>query len=713
VGLIYFLVTTFFMMFGSWKNGVRVWCLSYHVGNMMAWLAPKAPGTDDGYSHNFQIKFAGAAFGYCVVTLLASSITVIALSLPNPRMAHRSALKEMRIASRQFESLLRCTTAMYTDSSVDTSVSLRGAKIFQDRLVDSLGGLSAHIDASWWEHFDMGIFADVRAALNKHVVIMKGLLDLTASLHDTLEYGVTGEQHNQFVAEVSKPIGELVEATTDLFQSCLQCMADGSVNDEEAEALQKLVNNVEASVNTLSSSTRAAANKFAGEGWLVQQKALKSDWEFLFLLCSVSRLVADLGKSYISRERTASVSVISSVRNFNVFSGFTDPGHQDFAIRNSISLLLCWAVGYNGLFSLIPPYTAGIASNASLLMSTAVGSALKKNVGRVQGLVVGTTLGSLIYGGIIANGCDTYLYYITGFGTTFLFASFVFYMFLSTTEYSFVFYLLAGFGSQKFLAKCTGEPSQAEMAGYFESILIAIVCVSILAMVDLAMTPSAGEESAAAATSFAKTLSKAILFNMKDCEIPKNHSKQHLEAGLLTIREKASEAEMEPHIFTMPFNGALFKQIDDRGKSLIIQLLTYRWALRHSATSTLEGASEDLKKGDSRIFPLIQQCASQESVHDAFAHMLDSMGLTLESVVTAHSALDGFRANQDTDTGGKKVLSAINGLRDEIGVHIDKEKIDFVALDKDLDISIHIIFTVLEKYVRVIEDLNKDCQTFI
>jgi len=713
VGIVYFLVTTLFMMFGSWKNGVRVWCLSYHVGNMMAWLTPKAPGVDDGYSHNFEIKLAGAAFGYCVVTLLASSLTVIALSLPNPRMAHRSALNEMRIASRQFESLLRCTTAMYTNCLGDASVSLRGAKIFQDRLVDSLGGLSAHIDASWWEHYDMGVFADVRQALKKHVIVMKGLLDITASLHDTLEYGVTGEQHNQFVAEVSQPVGELLEQTVGLFQSCLQCMADGSVSDEEAESLRKLVKNVEASVNTLSSSTRAAANKSAGEGWLVQQKVLKSDWEFLFLLCSVSRLVVDLGKSYITRERSKSVSVISSVRSFNVLSGFTDPAHQEFAIRNSISLLLCWAVGYNGLFSLIPPYTAGIASNASLLMSTAVGSALKKNVGRVQGLVVGTTLGSLIYGGIIANGCDTSLYYITGFGTTFLFSSFVFYMFLSTTEYSFVFYLLAGFGSQKFLSKCLGEPGQVEMAGYFESILIAIVCVSILAMVDLAMTPSAGEESAGAATSFAKTLGKAITFQMKDCEVPKNHSKQHLTAGLVTIREKASEAEMEPHIFSMPFNGALFKQIDERGKSLIIQLLTYRWALRHSATSTLEGASDDLKHGDSQIFPLIKKCASQESVHDAFAHMLDSLELTLESVVSAHSALDGFRANQDTDTGGQKVLAAVDGLRNEIGVYIDKEKIEFVALDKDLDVSIHVIFTVLEKYVKIIEELNKDCQTFI
>jgi len=100
-------------------------------------------------------------------------------------------------------------------------------------------------------------------------------------------------------------------------------------------------------------------------------------------------------------------------------------------------------------------------------------------------------------------------------------------------------------------------------------------------------------------------------------------------------------------------------------------------------------------------------------VHDAFAHMLDSLELTLESVVSAHSALDGFRANQDTDTGGQKVLAAVDGLRNEIGVYIDKEKIEFVALDKDLDVSIHVIFTVLEKYVKIIEELNKDCQTFI
>jgi len=713
VGIVYFLLTTLFMMFGSWKNGVRVWCLSYHVGNMMAWLTPKAPGMDDGYSHFFQIKFSGAAFGYVIVTMLASAITVIALSLPNPRMAHRSALKEIRLISRQFESLLRCTSGMYLNTCADVTVSLRGAKIFQDRLVDSIGSLEAHIDASWWEHFDMGIFAGIRSGLNKHVVILKGLLDCTASLHDTLEYGGTSEKHDQFVADVAQPIRNLLQVTTDLFQNCLQCMNDGGVSEEEASALQKLVDKVEASVVSLSTSTRAAAKANAGEEWLAQQNVLKSDWEFLFLICSVSRLVADLGKTYIARNPSQKVSVMSSVRSFNVFSGFTDPAHRDFATRNSISLLLCWVVGYNGLFSLIPPHTAGIASNASLLMSTAVGSALKKNVGRVQGLVVGTTLGSLIYAGIIANGCDTSLYYITGFGTTFLFSSFVFYMFLSTTEYSFVFYLLGGFGSQRFLSKCLNEPGQEEMAAYFESILIAIVCVSILAMVDLAMTPSAGKESEAAAIGFAKTLTKAITFQMKDAEIPAGHSKQNIVAGLSTIREKASEAEMEPHIFTMPFNGALFKQIEARGSSLLIQLLTYRWALRHNATSTLAGAASELKKGDSRIFPLVDKCKNKGSMHDAFAHMLDSLEMTLESVVSAHSALDGFRANQDTDVGGEKVLSAIHDMRDEIGVHIDQEKFEMVALDKDLDVSMHVIFTVLEKYVKIIEELNKDCQTFI
>eukprot|EP00441_Pelagodinium_beii_P046598 CAMPEP_0197622980 /NCGR_PEP_ID=MMETSP1338-20131121/3082_1 /TAXON_ID=43686 ORGANISM="Pelagodinium beii, Strain RCC1491" /NCGR_SAMPLE_ID=MMETSP1338 /ASSEMBLY_ACC=CAM_ASM_000754 /LENGTH=59 /DNA_ID=CAMNT_0043192799 /DNA_START=54 /DNA_END=230 /DNA_ORIENTATION=+ len=59
----------------------------------MTWLKPSAPGTDDGFSHNFHIRFDGGSFGYVVVTMLASAITVIALSLPNPRMAHRNALK--------------------------------------------------------------------------------------------------------------------------------------------------------------------------------------------------------------------------------------------------------------------------------------------------------------------------------------------------------------------------------------------------------------------------------------------------------------------------------------------------------------------------------------------------------------------------------------------------------------------------------------------
>ena len=63
VGVVYTFTTSAIMVFLSWEPGVRVWCLSYHMYNMMAWLHPTPPGTQTPFSHQFRVDVRGAAFG--------------------------------------------------------------------------------------------------------------------------------------------------------------------------------------------------------------------------------------------------------------------------------------------------------------------------------------------------------------------------------------------------------------------------------------------------------------------------------------------------------------------------------------------------------------------------------------------------------------------------------------------------------------------------
>merc|ERR1719272_1540870 len=73
-----------------------------------------------------------------------------------------------------------------------------------------------------------------------------------------------------------------------------------------------------------------------------------------------------------------------------------------------MSVLLAFALGYVGYGNVLLSENASIASTTSILLSSAVGSAIAKNLGRLQGVVLGTVVGKLIWA--IAGWCTWWGY---------------------------------------------------------------------------------------------------------------------------------------------------------------------------------------------------------------------------------------------------------------------------------------------------------------
>merc|ERR1719265_1737694 len=71
--------------------------------------------------------------------------------------------------------------------------------------------------------------------------------------------------------------------------------------------------------------------------------------------------------------------------------------HMNFVLRNGLSLALSFIIGYNGYSQIIHNYNSGPAGTVSLLLSSFVGAAIVKNLGRLQGAVLGTVVGQLAY----------------------------------------------------------------------------------------------------------------------------------------------------------------------------------------------------------------------------------------------------------------------------------------------------------------------------
>merc|ERR1719387_314626 len=70
---------------------------------------------------------------------------------------------------------------------------------------------------------------------------------------------------------------------------------------------------------------------------------------------------------------------------------------MDFALRNWLAIILGFLIGYVGHSTMLAPHDASIASTIGVLLSNFAGSAITKNLGRLQGLVLGTVSGQLIF----------------------------------------------------------------------------------------------------------------------------------------------------------------------------------------------------------------------------------------------------------------------------------------------------------------------------
>eukprot|EP00931_Biecheleriopsis_adriatica_P056028 TRINITY_DN3320_c0_g1_i1.p1 TRINITY_DN3320_c0_g1~~TRINITY_DN3320_c0_g1_i1.p1 ORF type:complete len:954 (+),score=178.24 TRINITY_DN3320_c0_g1_i1:251-3112(+) len=717
IGAGYTLVTAFIMMFGAWRNGVRVWCLSYHLGNMMAWLMPKEPGYVTAMSPYFHFTPKDMSFGYVVITLISSSICIMALSLPAPRMAHRLALRSMETSTGAIESLLWAMLKIYTgEAQGSASCNLQRTKLFSARLTEELGELSAHISASWWEHFDMGNFANVRRALGKHVIVSGGIQECISSMRTALTFEAVSNfksEHHAIAKEISEPLHSMVTSAMALYHVCTKATKDGLVDEEEAQYMSTLIEALETEITEVTKTFKASAAKIGGEGFKQQHAALECDWEFVFIMCSLVRLIQDLGREHVSRKPRTNLTVAQAVSTFNIFAGMSDPDHLEFAIRNSLSLLLCFLVGYQGMFGLIPAYSSGIATNAALLLSTSVGSALKKNMGRVQGLVVGTTVGTLLYGGVTSGGCASASYFTSGILTTFVFSSFSFFMFLSTKEYSFVFYLFAGFGVQKLLHVCEPFPGDPALASYFVNILIAIVCVTILAAVDLSLSNSACSDAAKSAMELMKSISHSITVSLVDGEPQSDHSKAKIQSRLGLTDEKAFEGSLEPRLLSFPFQYEIYQALVKEGGEFLTNILTYRWAIRHSASSTLQDADASLKHSDAKVFELLQKCPSYKSLHDSFLKLFDELVISVESQVVARNAVESVKSTMNDTVDVQEVTANIVKMTEELGAVVAEANAEKVALDKDVEVSLHVVLSVMDNWCSNADTLQTTLQSSV
>jgi len=717
IGMAYFLITVLGMLYLNFPNGVRVWCLSYHMANMMYFLKPKPVGSPAIFSEGFHISLKGQMFGYCLITVLATGLSVIAVSLPTPKSSHRAALEKAAATKGEFCTLLRSLTRIYLgEFATDASNVFVRVQMYRSRLVANLQEMQSDVTFSWWEHFDRGSYVDVRHMLGQHVEMSRKLVSGVEAIESGLasQLGTDVDKRANLIKEIREPLLAMEDSMLKLFEQVVEGTQDGMVDEDEAKAMLESVSKTEADMLNFSKTFRSTCSSLSDESFASRHQAFKDEYKVVFVILTMAREITDLANHLAKREPAERSNAFQVAKGgvSNFFAGTMEESHLAFAQRNSISLLLCFFFGYVGNGSLIPPYTADIATNASLLLSNFVGSALQKNMGRVQGLVIGSVIGRVIHALLSMSDCSSSVFGVSMVVTIGVFSCISFYLFMSSETFGFTAYLFGGFGSMVILSDCSEHENTS--AAYL-AIVCATLCIIIMAGVDLAMAPSAAEDASEALFSFMRGGREAAVSLLENAKLPDGHDSAELASALEDTKRSAQEAQKAPSMVMRPFRLELFDALTESGRQNLTSIETLGLAMHARPDARKSDATpRKYAGGVSPVLEVLKACQTYAEVARAICDVQLNCFLLVEASLDADTSLKAIHSSKDINMNSVAAIELLEKLVKEVNAETKGKFTDtMVPLDQCPDTALQVAINEMYMLIERCKDMKKHSMTHV
>merc|ERR1719213_785911 len=485
-------------------------------------------GHSDGFSSGWEIDTKGAAVSMVMVSSVGVSLAIVASLLPWPLLMIRKAQTGAEVLTSETLMLWsRAVKVFLSEGNMDYEKD--GMASTQSHLQVNAGTLGYAIENSWWECFGLGSWQRSRAALATYRLRMLENHDRMPSVLFAIEHNDQEKSHFDMMNPLKEHIEELMAHSQLLYQKAtVAAVAGGIANEEEYTSMMETKTKTSESISTLA---RAFQKTKTDLGLPMVNSDQMDEHCFCFNLCSHARIACSLADEFIGAwKKGGGFGAADLPSLFSVFdtSVICDPGHVNFTVRNGITLIVCFIVGYFGFppphESLIKPVNGGPACTAAILLSTFRPS-MVKNLDRLNGVVLGNIVGQLVY---CALGYCTWWGYLGIAIALFVWVTGTLYMYYNSAKYGIVGCLLAAFGSAAFLQGCTND--FANPAKSYYSIVECVVAIFIVLGVDAVISSSRSSDPAYAAfLDFWQTFRGAV----EGILDPKLHTKKTDHAALM------------------------------------------------------------------------------------------------------------------------------------------------------------------------------------
>lgn len=694
-GMAWGMLYVFLVLWLNFDGNTQVFGLATYVWYWMAFINHNVA---NGYSHSFTISYKGAAVRELAIAVSGISMAIIAGFVPYPMFAMKRAHKSGKTLVFQLHSTWTDLTDYYSGEDRNP---YRAALITKklSTMKCNMDTLQSYIGSAWYECFGMGAWQRQRMMLKILDSYMAQSSNRICTVLNCCINEDFNDTHDKLMKEVRGSLVDIVDHVGELLIVCIDSIATGDCDATKAD-LDARVSDLEASVKTLTKDFLKAQQSLG-----LNQVSQQCSGENVFCsnVCAFSRLTSEFAKQLQEPIGTETVSWKDGGGIGGILqpSKLADGMHLNFVLRNWLSIVLSFWVGYKGVAGkMILPYNAALASTCCVLLSRGVGSAMAKNLNRLQGVVLGSVIGGSAYA--LLAWCTMWGYVSVALAVL-IWATVTLFIYYNSAQFGTVGLLLAVFGVTSLLQGCSDEVYNPTTSFY--GVINCTGGICIMCVVDMIFAPGRASDMAVAA--YFKAWEPLVrqtdnLFNFDKKRLP---PRKGALLGLINDASALGDAAYEePRYWRAPWPTATF------GRAV-----TALSTLRFTLASLEEGVTQPKPGGEAakeEHFLDVLKMESFDIVRKLLRARFDETKVNLEMALTNETgaSLMSFSQSQILSSDlAEKHSAALKAIEDFV-TEFNKQKPRAIAenetLEEDPVADISILVCSLQAIFGELEAVN-------
>jgi len=715
------------------SKNVRMFGVCYHVYFFMEVMNPNS-------LTKFNTTWAVDWLSYTTATMITSSIgmavAVLVMVFPTPIRAV-TACREQGISTVFKLTKLVDDLVVYFNRE-EASVRIVQLQEVAVNLRHDIEGMQANIDAAWWETLDLCRSGRSRALLNRHKVLMTRMSDTVFSLQVCISKEDFGSTHIQLMGKIAPQVDALTKATKSCLRAATLAANDGFIDKFEAAAIESKIKDIEKSIGDLAVAFNDARKEISPDQRITVQ--LQSESFFVYCLSVYARRTMDYTQEMLENPPKFGTTELPWLpkaiwtefkKVFDTGVILMDPAYRSFTLRNTLSITLAFYVGY-----FFCDYSGVPAGTVAVLISNFSGSALQKNLGRMQAVTLGQVLPFIIKQAI-GTSCG-HARVALQYAMIFAWEMITAYIYNASASYGYVGCLLAATGVGTLIYPCLDEAPTAEavdatqFAAYTKicNTTIAVICMTA---VDLYLASATAAELAADDLKCAMIVIDAYFQaclvkrkpNTGDCErgaivkrlkvdlkdrsiIEKVGTKKNLRSPSTIFRYLSNaeamggEANLEPRYHRTPWPSDFFTNVTTAANVLRANLKEFEHVLRGPYPYY------------SDVFECCREMQPFKSMHLDILNTMDEMLTMVDTILkndtgkTQHGVVKRLNKLEKIDKieDMQALFEALN-LSDFPGLQYPETAPP--TLEEDLLCRLNVVFMIMESTIEKVAEILKAC----